>query len=487
MASFTADFLCGQCFGRQGARLLQHIGTGHRFQGRGGRESAMPRSPRENGGVRGSGPRSRALRAQARLATLRGRRREVAFMRWLAVVMATGAVLTGVMTPGGAGPGRSAQAATGPQQAVATSTFIDSIGVNTHIDFIWLAAYANLKTTIDALAYLGVRHLRDDPLNPADVGPNGWWQRVANATRVKFDAFMAEGGVAQMRGDLARAQQLAGQGLLDFIEGGNEEDDPYAQQHGNSLEQAAAFQREVYRAGRALGLPVINMSFGQGWTAANDWRGNYDKVGDLSAYADYANAHTYPDGAPLSKIRLLNRNARLAAPHRPVIMTEFGYDTRTTDPVAAARHTVAGLLDSYKEGDVKTYVYALFDDDSGKFGMMNADGTSKPAGTAVHNLIALLRDHGAEVARPGTLDIALGGAQPGDDSLLMQGDGVFWLALWNETAGTHTVTLSLHNGAGFSVFDPVTGTGAIQTAGDANSLAVRLGNNPLLIQITPEA
>ena len=30
------------------------------------------------------------------------------------------------------------------------------------------------------------------------------------------------------------------------------------------------------------------MSFGAGWTAANDWHGDYPKVGNLSAYTNYA-------------------------------------------------------------------------------------------------------------------------------------------------------------------------------------------------------
>ena len=48
-----------------------------------------------------------------------------------------------------------------------------------------------------------------------------------------------------------------------------------------------------------MGLPVINMSFGSGWTAANNWHGDYDKVGNLSPFADYANAHTVGTDDPL--------------------------------------------------------------------------------------------------------------------------------------------------------------------------------------------
>ena len=51
----------------------------------------------------------------------------------------------------------------------------------------------------------------------------------------------------------------------------------------------------------STGLPAINMSFGANWTAANNWEGDYGAVGDLSTYADYANAHTYPDPRPVAQ------------------------------------------------------------------------------------------------------------------------------------------------------------------------------------------
>src|SRR6185436_8846248 len=99
-------------------------------------------------------------------------------------------------------------------------------------------------------------------------------------------------------------------------EGGNQQDSAYALSRGNSIAYTAHFQQQLYRLGQSMGLPVINMSFGSGWTADNNWQGNYDKPGDLSAYADYANAHTYPlrgqkTGAT---IRRINTLAKLPAP-----------------------------------------------------------------------------------------------------------------------------------------------------------------------------
>ena len=107
------------------------------------------------------------------------------------------------------------------------------------------------------------------------------------------------------------------------------------------------------------------MTFGAGWTADNNWQGNYDKVGDLSAYTDYANAHTYPGiGQSVdSAIQRLNGLAHLAAASRPVITTEIGWDENQGFTQAdIAKYALDATMDGIKDGDVKTYFYALFDD-----------------------------------------------------------------------------------------------------------------------------
>lgn len=375
-------------------------------------------------------------------------------------------------------------------QAAGAESFVLSIGVNTHIDF-QNYGYQNLTATEAAINYLGVKSLRDDPENPNDIGANGWWQQVANATGAKFDAFLAEGSPAQMEGDLTRAEQLAAQGILSAIEGGNEEDDPYAAQNGNSLATAASFQPQVYAAAHSLGLPAINMSFGQGWTAANNWEGDYGTVGNLAPYAAYANAHTYPGGAPESSIQLLITDSHLAAPGRPVMQTEFGYDTNTIDPTTAAKYTLDGLLDSYADGIAKTYIYALYDDGSGAFGLMNANGTPKPAGLAVHDLVSLLSDPntGSGFA-PGTLAYTVSGGDGAERTLLMQkSDGTDWIAIWDEQqalGSTQTVTLTLGAAASaISVYDPLTSTAATETIANSASVQIALPDHPVLVEVTP--
>ena len=393
--------------------------------------------------------------------------------------------------------------------ASSAASFIDSIGVNTHIDFI-SSSYANLNLVETAINYLGVKNLRDSPENMADLGSGGLWQQVANATGAKFDAYIAEGSVAGMQTDLNNIATLAGQGIVRYIEGGNEEDDPYAVSLGNSLTAAALFQQQVYTTGHQLGLKVINMSFGQGW--ANSTTGDYGTVGNLAAYTDYANAHVYPStgNTPLSALTALDADATLAAAGEPVINTELGWYTLGSGTANAssvslqvqAKYVLDGLLDAYKAGDPQTYLYELLDQQSNSsntgynFGLFYADGTAKPAATAVHDLTALLADNGGSFT-PGTLGYSLTGTLSTDNSLLLEkSDGSFWLALWNETrlsgptsptdiaVPNHTVTLILAGAANIEIYDPLTGATAIQSATGASAITLSVPDHPILVEIT---
>jgi len=394
--------------------------------------------------------------------------------------------------------------------ATGTENFVNSIGINTHLDFAG-STYGNINLVETEIDYLGVRNLRDSPESAADLGAPGLWQQVADATGAKFDAYIPEGSPAAMSNSLSLMSALAQQGILNFIEGPNEEDDSYATSQGNSLLTAAAFQKQLYATSHAWGLAVINMSFGSGWGASPT--GDYGTVGNLSAYANYANAHTYfgTGNPPLYAIEALNGDAGLAAPGQPVITTEMGWYTTSslTDPgtvsqTVQAKYMLDGLLDAYQQGDAGTYLYELMDQQSNKayseanFGLFNADGTAKPAAVALHNLTALLADDGASFT-PGSLFYSLTGTLSTDHSLLLEkSDGTFWLALWNEArlsgpayptdviVPNHTVALTLGSAvSGIAVYDPMTGISAVQSIGPTQTAQISLPDHPVLVEIVP--
>jgi len=367
--------------------------------------------------------------------------------------------------------------------AINAASFIDSLGINTHLDFA-TDGYQNLSTVESAIRYLGLINLRDSAQAAGDAT---LWQQVAQATGAKFDDYIAETSPSGMRMDLSHVAQLAGEGILNYLEGGNEEDDAYPASLGNTLAITAQFQRQVFATGHQLGLPVINMSFGAGWTAANNWQGDYGEVGNLAAYADYGNAHTYanPGQLPDDTMNRLNGLANLAAAGRSVMTTELGWNENAGfSQSQIAKYALDAALDGIKDGDAKTYFYALFNDVSGNYGLMNQNGTPKPAGAALHNLTTLLADSGAFA--PGSLNYTLSNS---DNTLLMQkSDGSYWLSVWNETAGSHSVTLTLPSAAGqIRLFDPLTGTSATQTASNTTRFTFTVPDHPVIVEIAVAA
>jgi hypothetical protein len=363
---------------------------------------------------------------------------------------------------------------------------VGMLGVNTHIDFANYG-YQNLTTVEASINYLGVKNLRDSPEAASDAQT---WLQVSQATGAKFDAYTPEGSPANMTASLNLMPQLASEGILNYIEGGNEEDDAYAVSLGNTLQITAHFQQQVWAMGQQLGLSVINMSFGSGWTAANNWQGDYGAVGDLSAYTSYGNAHTYPgvgQGTDWSMQRL-NGLAQLAASTRPVITTEIGWDTNAGWTQAqVATNVLQAAMDGMKDGDVKTYFYSLFNDGSGNFGLMNQNGTPTPAGTALHDLTTLLADTGstASTFTTATLGYTLGGTTTNDNTLLFEKSaGSYWLSLWNENDAAHNVKVTLGSTAAeIKVFAPISGTTAVQDVTNAGSVTLSVGANPELVEV----
>lgn len=380
--------------------------------------------------------------------------------------------------------------ATAHAAAVRAHDALMTWGVNTHFDFNSYG-YQSLPVAASNITYLGLKVLRDSPQVATDAV---LWLAVSQATGAKFDAYIAETSPTGMILDMGYFTALNAAGVLMAIEGGNEEDDAYPVSLGNTLAGTAQFQQLVYALGQILHLPVINMSFGAGWTATNNWQGDYGAVGDLSAYATWGNAHTYPlaGQTPSYAIQTINALAKLTAPARPVATTEIGWDVTLFSQAIIAKYALDASLDAVLYGNPGLYFYALYDDGSGQWGFFNADGTPRPAATALHNLTTLIADTGATAATftPGLLTFTLTGTTSGDSSqIIAKSNGTYWLALWNETEAAnspHTVTVGLPAAASaVTLYDPLVGTTAVQSWSNVAAIAVPVTDHPTLLAITP--
>jgi hypothetical protein len=268
------------------------------------------------------------------------------------------------------------------------------IALNCHIDFgFWgmTPPYANTAGFVGALKYLwGSKPplLRDFPNEDQDLAR---WQAIHDATGAKFIAAINEASPSDQEAMLNRFPAFAAAGLLAAIEGGNEEDDSYPAGLGATLADTADRQKRVWAMGQRLKLPVVNMSFGAGWTAANNWQGNYGAVGDLSAYCDYANAHTYvqPGQDIPTAVQRLNGLAKLAAHSRPVWITEIGWTTADVpNEPQRAQLLVQSIAAAKAAGSGLWGWYAAVDDGSGTWGLFNNDWSPRASATALRDYIA---------------------------------------------------------------------------------------------------
>ena len=130
-------------------------------------------------------------------------------------------------------------------QAVRTEDFVNSIGINTHLDFS-VTAYNNVSIVESALNYLGVAQVRDAmqfSTSPA------LFAEVAAATGVKYDLFLAPGSGADLDGELQNLQQLPTRDIQS-VEGRNEPD-----LYGPGFQEGIADQVTLYQFAQ-LNLPV---------------------------------------------------------------------------------------------------------------------------------------------------------------------------------------------------------------------------------------
>ncbi|QPF90257.1 Ig-like domain-containing protein [Bradyrhizobium commune] len=393
--------------------------------------------------------------------------------------------------------------------AIDASKFVQSIGVNTHLGN-W-TVYENVGLVESSLAYLGVSSVRDGSMFSTAHAQAAYSQLASDG--IKFDFLTPQGTDPATFLKQLDAFVAAHPGQLIGIEGPNEVDiQTFTYNGSSSLSSAAAFQRALFagvQADSALkDVPVYNLTLSQSNSA------NYSQVGNLSSSADYANIHAYvwSGTTPNQVIQNDIKIAQWDAAGLPVIFTETGYDTMTSDTMSGvdqtvqAKYTLDTLMDAFKSGVAQTFLYELFDeaadpkftDKEAHFGLFNNDGSPKLVATAIHNLTTILNDPSAsQPFTPGTLGYSLDNLPTSAQQLLLEKhNGTFDLVLWDEhviwdptkqkeiASPTSDVTVNLGKSyAVVYVYDPLVGSSPIATYTNVSQIHVSLTDHPLVIQI----
>jgi hypothetical protein len=325
-----------------------------------------------------------------------------------------------------------------------TSGFLDTIGVNTHLEYPD-SLYNDVSGVIAAMQYCGLRFARDGAVT--DRLPNAAHYGRLAAAGVKF--CMPWGPGRSMSDEMRQLDALEAEhpGAVDALEGPNEIKPgfSYAGMTGTPAAQRfmADMRKEAAGYERLRGKPLVAFTGYSGYDCD----------------CDFANVHVYPRGGRQPGALVRQVHDRWVGPGgfmagKGLFLTEFGYHTvvgKPTKPGAwqgvdegrQAILLVNGLFDAASMGVARIYVYELLDERRGRpgyanpanrFGLFRADGAPKPAATALKRLHAVLSDaatRGPESAGAPTMTGLEASAAMNCLPLRGPGERMF-LCLWRE-------------------------------------------------------
>ncbi|HKT97300.1 MAG TPA: calcium-binding protein [Paraburkholderia sp.] len=402
-------------------------------------------------------------------------------------------------------------------RTLSADAFLDSIAVNTHIDYTD-GAYADVRNVAKDLAWIGVHYVREGtPGTSAPLSSYVWLAQQG----VKFN-FVIRSNVADSLQQLDRFAAAAPPGSVVAVEGFNEIDNFPVRYNGLAGDAAGlaaqqAIHAHVHGSASLPGVPVYDLT-------------GYDltRVSTRAGAADFANQHVYPQNGEQPGY---NANGDtwmawaidgLRKYDRPFVVTEFGYFTIPqagwirigVDEATQAKGVLNGLFDAASLGVARTYLYELLDEKpdpqnaNGEmhFGLFRNDQSPKPSASAIRNLTAILRANAPSagpVNTPGTppdasLSCSLRGMPVSGRSLLLtKGDGRYLLALWNEVPFWDRATGKPLNAASAKVqvefgttasrvalYDPTVSADPLASHADVRQLAVDVPDHVVLLEVT---
>jgi hypothetical protein len=327
---------------------------------------------------------------------------------------------------------------------VSAAAFHDSVGVTVHMSY-WDTVYGQADRIADSLVDLGVGHVRDGMWYSTDPAWNETLyrnQEIVASRGVKFtyglDLRPTSGTVHQRLGVIA--DRFAG--TSEAIEGPNE---PDLFEPGGWEPRLRAFVPALYRAVKShpdpaiRALPVIGPSF-----ASAD---SLSAVGDNSQAMDRGNIHPYTgcQSPTSSHLRDVSDDYAQVSGGKAWWATEVGFHTAVNydpnsgaqpacDERTAAVYTLRTLLEHFRFGIKRTFIYELIDlrPDPGKvepesnFGLLRNDFSPKPAFTAVKNMLQIVGTGSASEPEP----IQFSATGPGRYLLIQKADGTYIAFLW---------------------------------------------------------
>jgi hypothetical protein len=395
-----------------------------------------------------------------------------------------------------------------PETARSAFDFVNSIGVNTHLNY-FDTQYGNFPLVSRELHSLGIRHLRDGVHLQNDDYNRAVYSRWVQLGKlgIRFDAVLDPrnrlGSITPAL--LENVDQLSGHTIESF-EGPNELD---INQIPDWPSVDRSYQQAIFNAAASLpdrgAIQIIGPSLAFARHAS--------QIGNISDSLDEGNLHPYPAGKTPSIIfPEQTRLARIMCGNKNIVVTESGYHNGLNDhsdqpgvsEAAAAKYIPRLYLENFANGIARTYLYELLDESPDPalksfqlhWGLIRSDGTEKRAFLALKNLIAELNDT-AETLHPEQLVWSLDTKGATVHHLLLQkSTGEFDLVLWqdvpsyDERAQSEITNPSSHATLSFSrpaqsvvLYEPVVQSQSIHTYAHTAQIVLDVPDHPVVVRI----
>ena len=412
--------------------------------------------------------------------------------------------------------------------ALPVADFLDSTGVNTHVQHGQPA-----DKLAGPLCYLGVRNVRDGADGNFDMkGLLLLHQQAGVQITLTPGSGAGDGSLAKT---LEACRQLARAGALRAVEGPNEPNNfggvTYQGQNSVKLKSwipVANYQRDLYTAVKSdpelKNYPVFDASEAgaedddAGLQFLTIPAGAHVLLPDGTRFADFINCHNYVGGNFQGRID--NQASLAAATHpaaafdhlygnngltwrekfpgyaeseldtMPKVTTETGWKTDNTpdgDDIQG-KMFLNVFLAQFKAGWKHTFIYELTDDADGAFGFYKGDlVTPRKSAEYLHNLTSILADSGTLTA-PGKVNYSIPN-QPATvhDLLLEKSSGVYELIVWSERVkGSDAVVVNLGDAYAVKFYDPTVAAAPQSSLDHAASVPLTVSDHPLVIELKSE-
>lgn len=402
-------------------------------------------------------------------------------------------------------------------EPAAAADVADAIGVQIHLHYSDTTYDRFDDVVLPRLEELGVRHVRDAAYTYPDIDADHFYYQRVRELAERGIRFTLLTSIDSERGEATDLSQLEdvvawSNGAVVAFEGANEPDleglpdDVW-------VERTRTLQQELWETVRSsetlddLLVLAPAVAFGP------------DRLGDVSDHADRGNWHPYPGGdcpgcVESADLRALQADHEANVGDRPMQVTETGYHTavevdadeghRPVSEEVQARYLPGLLLELFAAGNERIFLYELLDqrddvsDREASFGLVRADGTTKPAFDVLRQLVALLDDPAAAGADPSPAPAAVDVDRPDDvaASAFTTTDGRLLVALWQripiwdrdevEDRDEQVRDVTLHTDAEVvATRHPLDGAGESDELGRITELELELGAVPVVVELAP--